>query len=778
MKGRTKIKRRTRKIKRRTRKMRGGSADLISVVIPTYNRFKYLLESIKSIRSQTYPNIEIIVVNDKSTQQEYYSYDFGSDVKIINLEKNSKEIYGYACAAHVRNEGIKASKGVWIAFCDDDDIWLPKKLELQVAALKSSGCKMSSTDGYIGDGTYRPNATYKLFNAEFHFPKIQENFRERGSDLLAKGFPKTWNAEFLEIHNCVITSSVVIAKEVLDTIGNFREFKPPGEDYDCWKRALKHTDLVYVEEPCFYYDNGHGDGQQYGGGTPLTEYTIYTLWTGKNEMSKDRKECFEELKRISECNVILITPDNLPNHIKSEHPLHEAYQYLSETHKADYLRTYLMNFYGGGYSDIKKTTGSWKSSFDNLSNSDKWICGYKEIEGGVAYEPLKDKWKELIGNGAYICKPNTPLTNEWYNEMIKLLNTKLEKLKVNSAKFPQDSAEKGTGYPIGWNEILGRIFHRLIHKYKDYVMNTLPISIFENYRGGGHSKGIIINLGRGQGGLGNQLFIYAAGYVFKNKMKMPLYILPIKDNPHTSFDYRSLFKGGIPVEESEMGERLNHAIKIHEDIQTEPYTDFTKSKNIQIDNMNDILLKGIYYQNYSPIVSVIPQIRREMAEVFHRLYPDYSKKAFESTSQNLTIFMHVRKGDYKDNALPTSYYNDAINIVNTLPNIKTLYILSDDVPFCEKQIKEKVWNPKAEVRWIDDPKDEIKTMYLMSLCKRGAIISASTFSSWGAILGADETNDSVIIYPENWGKYDGNVMGFPEQVGNKWRPLTIPVSVH
>ena len=259
----TKTKRRQ---KRRTRRMKGGSEDLISVVVPTYNRFQYLLETIKSIKGQTYPSIEIIVVNDKSTQPEYYSHDFGGDVKLINLKQNSKELYGYACAAHVRNEGIKATKGKWVAFCDDDDVWLPKKLELQIAALKESGCKMACTDGYTGDGKYNPKGSYKLYNAEVHLSILQGIFREKGSDLLARGFPKVWNAEFLEIHNCVITSSVVIAKEVLDTIGNFREIAPPGEDYDCWKRAVKHTDIVYVEEPCFYYDNSHGDGRQYGGG--------------------------------------------------------------------------------------------------------------------------------------------------------------------------------------------------------------------------------------------------------------------------------------------------------------------------------------------------------------------------------------------------------------------------------------------------------------------------------------------------------------------------------
>jgi hypothetical protein len=199
-------------------------------------------------------------------------------------------------------------------------------------------------------------------------------------------------------------------------------------------------------------------------------------------MSESRKDSLANLKEVSECNVILINPTNLSDYIKPEHPLHEAYQYLSETHMADYLRTYLMNFYGGGYSDIKKTTGSWKKSYNELLNSDKWICGYPEIDGGVGYEPLKDEWRELIGNGAYICKPNTPLTNEWYDEMLGLLDSKLEQLKLHPASFPQDSAEKATGYPIGWTEMLGKIFHKVVYKYKDRVMNTLPISVFTNYR--------------------------------------------------------------------------------------------------------------------------------------------------------------------------------------------------------------------------------------------------------------------------------------------------------
>ena len=209
---------------------------------------------------------------------------------------------------------------------------------------------------------------------------------------------------------------------------------------------------------------------------------IYCFWTGDNEMTTSRIECLQQLKETTQCNVILVTKQTLPQYILPDHPLHPSYEYLSETHKADYLRTYFMNFYGGGYSDIKKTTGSWIQSFDDLNKSDYWICGYKEIYGGVAYTPLSSKWEELLGNGSYICKPQTPLTIEWYNTMIQLLDTKLEELKKNPSTSYSDSKESGSGYPIEWNEMLGRIFHKISYQYKERLLNTLPICILHNYR--------------------------------------------------------------------------------------------------------------------------------------------------------------------------------------------------------------------------------------------------------------------------------------------------------
>ncbi len=236
---------------------------LVSVIIPTFNRFMFLLNAIDSVKKQTYPNIEIIVINDMSTQQEYYTFDFSKlNIKYFTLEIGSKNKFGHGCAAYVRNFGIEKATGDYIAFLDDDDIWLPNKLELQIKYMKEYNCKMSSTDGYYGNGIYNPNIKYLKYNAEKYFNCIKNIFSKKSSVLFENGFPTIWNKEFLSIHNTVICSSCIISKDIIDKIGLMKNVRY-GEDYDYWLRALEHTNLVYIDEPCFYYDGSHGHGQNY-----------------------------------------------------------------------------------------------------------------------------------------------------------------------------------------------------------------------------------------------------------------------------------------------------------------------------------------------------------------------------------------------------------------------------------------------------------------------------------------------------------------------------------
>ena len=223
--------------------------EKVSVIIPTYNRFNYLLQAIESVKKQTYKNIEIIVINDCSTDKNYYTYDF-KDVDIIHLEKK-KEVY--PCPGYVRTVGMKKAIGKYIAFLDDDDIWFPNKIELQIKAMKKTGCKMSCTDGLNGIGMYNSNKKYLKFNAEENFSYIMNKYRN--TDYMKNGFPEIWTLDFLKINNCVITSSAVVEKEILEKINYMKYLHIGKEDYDCWLRVLEHTNCVYLKDICFYYDD-------------------------------------------------------------------------------------------------------------------------------------------------------------------------------------------------------------------------------------------------------------------------------------------------------------------------------------------------------------------------------------------------------------------------------------------------------------------------------------------------------------------------------------------
>lgn len=236
------------------------SEPKVSIIIPSYNRFEYLLNAIESVQSQNYKNKEIIVVNDNSSQIEYYNYDF-KDVLKIDLDLSFKEKFGFPTDA-VRNEGVKLATGKYVAFLDDDDIWLKNKLTIQVEKMESTKLKFSSTEGYFGEGIFDKNKNYKLYNSEKFYKKIRKRYKGTKFYKSFK-YPSVWNLEFIKIHNCVITSSVMVDKSLFNSIGGFDGLPNGVGDYDCWLRLLSKTDLAYIDQPLFYYDGAHGSGRNY-----------------------------------------------------------------------------------------------------------------------------------------------------------------------------------------------------------------------------------------------------------------------------------------------------------------------------------------------------------------------------------------------------------------------------------------------------------------------------------------------------------------------------------
>lgn len=116
--------------------------NLVSIVVPVYNVEKFIKETIRTIKQQTYSNWELLLVNDCSSDKsveiikEYVKED--SRIKLINLEKNSG-------AAVARNTGIENANGKYIAFLDSDDLWKKQKLEKQIAFMEKNNYSFTYT---------------------------------------------------------------------------------------------------------------------------------------------------------------------------------------------------------------------------------------------------------------------------------------------------------------------------------------------------------------------------------------------------------------------------------------------------------------------------------------------------------------------------------------------------------------------------------------------------------------------------------------------------------
>ena len=243
------------------------SEPLVSVIIPSYNRFEFLQEAIESVNNQTYKNFELIVINDCSTDERYYQNNFQKHVKKIDLKENQKNLLGYVSAGHIRNFGLRVATGKYIAFLDDDDIWLKDKLEVQIGHLEKSRNKFICSEGYIGKGRFEEQSNYLLYNGERFYKRISKKYKKYFFSNYKKfQFPNELNFEFLKIHNSIITSSVVVESDLLNHIGGFRPFPTKNDyapDYDCWLGLLRLTNCDYIQKPLIYYDELHGEGRNW-----------------------------------------------------------------------------------------------------------------------------------------------------------------------------------------------------------------------------------------------------------------------------------------------------------------------------------------------------------------------------------------------------------------------------------------------------------------------------------------------------------------------------------
>jgi glycosyltransferase involved in cell wall biosynthesis len=199
--------------------------DLISIVIPTYNRSVELKRALKSVLSQTYKNFEVIVVDNNSTDGTDAMLKDLNDQRIRLLKINNNGVI-----AASRNLGINASSGKWIAFLDSDDWWYSNKLE-RVMRYCNSGYDVCYHDLKI-------ISSQKIFN--LHQKKMS------GYQVKRPVFN-----DLIQLGNALSNSSVIVKASLIKQVGGLCEDIRliAAEDYECWIRLSKLTNrFKYIPE--------------------------------------------------------------------------------------------------------------------------------------------------------------------------------------------------------------------------------------------------------------------------------------------------------------------------------------------------------------------------------------------------------------------------------------------------------------------------------------------------------------------------------------------------
>jgi GT2 family glycosyltransferase len=196
----------------------------VSVIIPTYNRANLIGETLDSVLAQTYHNFEIIVVDDGSTDNTpaVISTGYKNLVRYIRQEN--------AGQAAARNAGIRAANGIYVAFLDDDDLWLPHKLAQQMALFEgNSAVRWVYCDAQVFDGTSG--------QALHNFSQINP--------------PHTGQtAHYLLERNFIASPTPIIRRDIFEKVGYFDEsgLLRQREDWDMWLRLAADYSVSYVSE--------------------------------------------------------------------------------------------------------------------------------------------------------------------------------------------------------------------------------------------------------------------------------------------------------------------------------------------------------------------------------------------------------------------------------------------------------------------------------------------------------------------------------------------------
>lgn len=199
------------------------SRPMVSIIVPTFNRPHLIGNTILSIQNQTYPNIEIVVVNDCGSPVEDVICHLNDKNSIIYV-RHSKN----AGLAAARNTGIRIARGEYIGYLDDDDIYYPDHVETLVDFLVKNRAQIAYTDAYMAcqtlvNGIWETKERKLLYSMDF-------------------------NKDIIFIRNMFPVLCILHEKKCMDVVGGFDESLKTHEDWDLWLRMSRKFALYHIKK--------------------------------------------------------------------------------------------------------------------------------------------------------------------------------------------------------------------------------------------------------------------------------------------------------------------------------------------------------------------------------------------------------------------------------------------------------------------------------------------------------------------------------------------------
>ncbi|MCP4666330.1 MAG: glycosyltransferase [Deltaproteobacteria bacterium] len=241
---------------------------IVSVIIPAYNRARKVVRAVRSVLAQTCPDLEIIVVDDASTDDTADAMaPFRGRVAYIAHSSN----LGVSAA---RNTGIRNSGGPLIAFLDSDDYWLPEKAAVQVDFFER--------------------------HAWAQVCQTEEIWIRKGRRVNPKNKHLKPSGDIFEpsLKQCLVSpSSVMLKRSLLEEVGSFDEDLPACEDYDLWLRISCRHPVHLIREHLVVKEGGHADqlSSRYKGMDRFRIKALLKLIKSGVLNKRQRKAALEEL---------------------------------------------------------------------------------------------------------------------------------------------------------------------------------------------------------------------------------------------------------------------------------------------------------------------------------------------------------------------------------------------------------------------------------------------------------------------------------------------------